>query len=168
MPTGSYSTTITATSNNQNSSPRGNWQEEEQVSRTAFPAQRIAIVTPKGKLSAVIQSNEHTTWQTEHFLKEKSDIDLIARYMTMPVYNVDAVNGQAAAFGGQVCMIGGFDQFHFFEKCSPESTRAEVRRCFEAAGEGGGFILCPSDHFFDAQPELIHAYADEARHCAYG
>jgi uroporphyrinogen-III decarboxylase len=67
--------------------------------------------------------------------------------------------------GDRVCMIGGFDQFHFFKDCTPQETRAEVRRCFEAAGGNGGFILCPSDHFFDADPELIMAYADEARRC---
>jgi uroporphyrinogen decarboxylase len=69
--------------------------------------------------------------------------------------------------GDRVCMIGGFDQFHFFKDCSPEETRKEVRRCFEAAGEGGGYILCPSDHFFDADPELVRAFADEARKCQY-
>lgn len=69
--------------------------------------------------------------------------------------------------GGRVCMIGGFDQFHFFTGCAPEATRREVRRCFEAAGEGGGYILCPSDHFFEAEATLLEAYADEARRCAY-
>jgi hypothetical protein len=69
--------------------------------------------------------------------------------------------------GGRVCMIGGFDQFHFFTGCTPEETRREVRRCFEAAGEGGGYILSPSDHFFDADPALIAAFADEARRCVY-
>ncbi len=69
--------------------------------------------------------------------------------------------------GGKVCMIGGFDQFHFFQGCSPEDTRREVRRCFEEAGPGGGFILSPSDHFFDADLDLLRAYADEARKCAY-
>jgi len=70
--------------------------------------------------------------------------------------------------GDRVCMIGGFDQFHFFTGCTPDETRAEVRRCFEAAGSGGGYILCPSDHFFDAEPELIQAFVDEAHGCAYG
>ena len=40
-----------------------------------------------------------------------------------------------------MCLIGGFDQFHFFKNCTPEETRREVRRCFQAAGDGGGFIL---------------------------
>jgi uroporphyrinogen-III decarboxylase len=69
--------------------------------------------------------------------------------------------------GDRVCMIGGFDQFHFFTGCTPEDTRKEVRRCFAEAGEGGGYILCPSDHFFDADLELIHAFADEAQECGY-
>jgi len=69
--------------------------------------------------------------------------------------------------GGQVCMIGGFDQNRFLTTATPEETRAEVRRCFAEAGAGGGFILSPSDHFFEAKPELLHAFADEARRCTY-
>lgn len=69
--------------------------------------------------------------------------------------------------GDKVCMIGGFDQFHHLSGCSPVETRSAVRRCFEAAGEGGGYILCPSDHFFDADLQLIEAFADEAHRCVY-
>ncbi len=69
--------------------------------------------------------------------------------------------------GDRVCMIGGFDQAHFLMSCTPEETRAEVRRCFEAAGGGGGFILSPSDHFFDAEPALIAALVEEAQRCTY-
>ncbi|MGD0578173.1 MAG: uroporphyrinogen decarboxylase family protein [Bryobacteraceae bacterium] len=52
--------------------------------------------------------------------------------------------------GDRVCMIGGFDQFHFLKGCTPEETRREVRRCFKEAGAGGGYVLSPSDHFFEA------------------
>jgi uroporphyrinogen decarboxylase len=69
--------------------------------------------------------------------------------------------------GHRVCMIGGFDQFHSLLGCSSEDTRRAVRKCFHDAGEGGGFILSPSDHFFDADPILLHAFADEARKCTY-
>lgn len=69
--------------------------------------------------------------------------------------------------GDKVCMIGGFDQFHFFKDCNPEATRKEVRRCFEEAGAGGGYILAPSDHFFDADLSLIKAFSDEAHNCRY-
>jgi hypothetical protein len=63
--------------------------------------------------------------------------------------------------------VGGFDQFHYFNDCTPDVTRTAVRQCFEAAGEGGGFILSPSDHFFDADPSLLRAYAEEGRECTY-
>jgi hypothetical protein len=69
--------------------------------------------------------------------------------------------------GDKVCMIGGFDQFHFLKDCTPEDTRNEVRRCFAAAGAGGRFILSPCDHFFDADVELIRAFVDAAKECAY-
>ncbi|MEJ2636051.1 MAG: uroporphyrinogen decarboxylase family protein [Calditrichia bacterium] len=87
---------------------------------------------------------------------------------TPPAMGGDTILQEAKQrIGDQVCMIGGFDQFHYFKDSTPEDTRQAVRSCFEAAGEGGGFILSPSDHFFDAQPELIEAFADEARKCVY-
>lgn len=87
---------------------------------------------------------------------------------TPPAMGADVDLAEAKRrIGDKVCMIGGFDQFHFFKGCTPEQTRAEVRRCFEAAGANGSYILCPSDHFFDAEIELIQAYADEARQCRY-
>ncbi len=69
--------------------------------------------------------------------------------------------------GNRVCMIGGFDQFHYLKECTPEETRRAVRECFESAGNRGSYILSPSDHFFDADIELLHAFADEARKCVY-
>jgi hypothetical protein len=69
--------------------------------------------------------------------------------------------------GDKVCMIGGYDQAHYLKDCSPEVTRKKVRDCFESAGTGGGYILAPSDHFFDADVELVKAFASEARSCTY-
>ncbi len=293
----------------------------EAVPGHTYVTTRYRFVTPRGELSMVMQSNQFTSWVTEHLIKEKRDIDLLGEFMTSPKCDVQTVNREAAAFGergivrghvcafdvfgqpgcwqdasclvgierliletyddpewvhallkilqrrkltyvrsmkgaafdltelgggdasstvispsifdeyvapydaqliaaaheaGQrivyhtcggmmplleriaemkpdametftpvdmggdanlaeakwrigdkVCMIGGFDQLHFFTKCTPAQTRAEVRRCFEAAGGGGGFILCPSDHFFDADVELIEAFTDEVRRCIY-
>jgi hypothetical protein len=69
--------------------------------------------------------------------------------------------------GHRVCIIGGFDQFHFFTECTEEETRRAVKRCFSDAGEGGGYILSPSDHFFEADLGLLRAYAEAARECVY-
>jgi hypothetical protein len=69
--------------------------------------------------------------------------------------------------GSRVCMIGGFDQFHYFSGCTPADTRLAVREAFDRAGRNGGFILAPSDHFFEADDALLRAFADEARACRY-
>lgn len=293
----------------------------EDIPGQEYTTTRYHFVTPKGKLSMVLQSNEHTSWVAEYLLKDKHDFDIIADYVTAPKCDVEAVNkaaeeygerglvrghiccfdvygqpgcwqdltclmniqdlimltyddpqwvhetlkvlqhrkriyvdslkgarydilelgggaasstvispklleefvvpydaelikaahaaGQRIAYhtcggmmpileiiaamepdametftpasmgadvdlaeakrriGDKVCMIGGFDQFHYFVGCTPEQTRAEVRRCFEAAGKNGGFLLSPSDHFFEAEPELIQAFVDEAKQCSY-
>jgi len=299
-----------------------NWRIlAEDVPGESTTTTRYRFVTPKGELSMVTQSNDQTTWVTEHLIKNKRDIDLIGEFAPSPVCDVEAVNQAAEAYGerglvrghipcfdvfGQpgtwqdacclypteelilatyddptwvheflrilhrrkktyirslagakfdllelgggsasstvispklfdafvapydtelislahqaaqrivyhtcggmmpilervaamgpdametftpaamggdvdlaaakrrigdrVCMIGGFDQFHCLINCTPETTRAAARQCFETAGEGGGYILAPSDHFFDAEPALIKTYADEARQCVY-
>ena len=299
-----------------------NWRIlSEDIPGMKYKTRQYHCITPKGKLSMTLGSNEHTAWVTERLIKEKKDIDLLGEYMTAPKCDVNAVNKIAADFGesgitrghvccfdvfGQpgvwqdaaclygiedlimatfedpewvheflgillrrkmvfvkslkgaaydilergggdasttvispdlfedfvapydsqiiaaaheadqrisyhtcggmmpileniatmqadametftpagmgadvdlaeakkrigdkVCMIGGFDQLHFFTGCSIEKTKNEVRRCFEAAGEDGGYILCPSDHFFDAELPLIQAFADAARECYY-
>jgi len=70
--------------------------------------------------------------------------------------------------GDKVCMIGGFDQFKYFSSCDPDDTRKAVRKCFKDAGNGGGYILSPSDHFFEADIECLKAFANEAHKCYYG
>jgi len=69
--------------------------------------------------------------------------------------------------GGKVSLIGGFDQFNGFQNGTPDDTRQLVRHCFETAGAGGGYIMNPSDHFFDGPVENVAAYGDEARKCKY-
>jgi len=69
--------------------------------------------------------------------------------------------------GDRVCLIGGFDQGYFFTKATEAEVEKEVIRCFKAAGENGGFILTPSDHFFTADPKLLTAYSRAAKNCTY-
>ncbi len=87
---------------------------------------------------------------------------------TPPNMGADVDLGKAKRrVGDKVCIIGGFDQFHYFQNCSVNDTRDAVRRCFDEAGSGGGYILSPSDHFFDANLTLIKAFVDEAHRCTY-
>jgi uroporphyrinogen decarboxylase len=111
----------------------------------------------------------HTCGGMMPFLERIADMKPDAmETLTPPDMGGDMVLAEAKRrIGDRVCMIGGFDQFHFFKDCTPEETRKVVRKCFEDAGRGGGFILSPSDHFFDADLELLRAFADEGRRCVY-
>jgi uroporphyrinogen-III decarboxylase len=70
--------------------------------------------------------------------------------------------------GSQVALIGGLDQQHALERGTRDEIRAEVFRLFAELGPGGGYILSPSDHFFEAPPENLTIYAAAARECRYG
>lgn len=69
--------------------------------------------------------------------------------------------------GGKCALIGGMDQFNVLSSGTPESIRREVNDLFETYGTGGGYILSTSDHFFDAPPKNLRAYAEAAQSCNY-
>jgi hypothetical protein len=69
--------------------------------------------------------------------------------------------------GKKMFLIGGFDQFHGFVNCDVQKTKEMVYECFRTAGQGGGYLLCPSDHFFDANVVNLMAYSEAARECVY-
>jgi uroporphyrinogen-III decarboxylase len=85
----------------------------------------------------------------------------------------EAVGGDAVPteikrlIGGKVCLIGGLDQINILTGGTPDEVRQTVRRLFEAFGLGGGYMMCVSDHFFEAPPENLRAYAEAARECVY-
>lgn len=68
--------------------------------------------------------------------------------------------------GHRVCLIGGMDQ-QLLAQGPPDRIRQEVLSLFEALGPGGGYIMAPSDHFFDVPVEHLVAYAQAARSCTY-
>lgn len=68
--------------------------------------------------------------------------------------------------GEKLFFIGGFDQNAGFEKGTVENVREQVFRLF-AAKKHGGYICCPSDHFFFGEPDLIRAFVAAAKECVY-
>ena len=88
----------------------------EAIPGQEWPTTRFRVHTPGGVLSMVLQSNEHTAWVTEHFIKEKRDIDLLGEFMTAPKCDVEVVNREAQEFGergiirGHVCCFDVFGQ----------------------------------------------------------
>ncbi len=68
--------------------------------------------------------------------------------------------------GDKIFFIGGFDQNQGFEKGIPERTAQMVRELHSACPDGG-YICCPSDHFFFGDPKNIQAFVDSANNCLY-
>lgn len=69
--------------------------------------------------------------------------------------------------GDHVCLIGGVNQSEVLDCGTSASIRAEVERLFATFGRNGGYIMSPSDHFFETPPENLQHYADAARSCRY-
>ncbi len=62
-----------------------NWRiEPVSLPDQAFTTTRYNFKTPDRTLSMVLQSNEITAWVAEPLVKEKKDIDLLAKYIDSP------------------------------------------------------------------------------------
>lgn len=111
----------------------------------------------------------HTCGKMMPILEDIADMGVDAMETFTPrAMGADADLSEAKKrIGHRVCMIGGFDQAHKLSGCSVQEVRESVRSCFEQAGGNGGFILSPSDHFFDADIELLKVFTDEAHKCLY-
>ena len=64
--------------------------------------------------------------------------------------------------GDRVCLFGGFNE-RLLADGTPEMVQDEVKRCINAAAEGGGYILRPAGQVFDAWPGAIELMAQTAR-----
>ncbi|MEW5956957.1 MAG: uroporphyrinogen decarboxylase family protein [Chloroflexota bacterium] len=67
--------------------------------------------------------------------------------------------------GRRVCLFGGFNE-HTLKSDNPDDVRREVKRCLDAAAEGGGYILRSTGQIFHAEPGMIELMSQTAR--AYG
>jgi len=68
--------------------------------------------------------------------------------------------------GDKLFFVGGFDQNRGFEHGSPEVVRQMVFE-LHASCPDGGYICCPSDHFFHGDPANVQAFADALKECVY-
>ena len=68
--------------------------------------------------------------------------------------------------GDKLFFVGGFDQNRGFEQGTPEVVGQMVFD-LHAACPNGGYICCPSDHFFSGDPANLQAFADALKECTY-
>jgi uroporphyrinogen decarboxylase len=63
--------------------------------------------------------------------------------------------------GQKVCLFGGFDE-RLLTTNEPHQVRDEVKRCIDAAAEGGRYILRPGGQIFYADPRNIEIMCQTA------
>lgn len=68
--------------------------------------------------------------------------------------------------GDRLFFVGGFDQLAGFERGTPQAVRKMVHDLHSACPDGG-YICCPSDHFFHGDPANIQAFSDALKECVY-
>jgi hypothetical protein len=64
--------------------------------------------------------------------------------------------------GNRVCLFGGFNE-HVLKSENPDEVRDEVKRCIDAAAEGGGYVLRSTGQIFHANPGMIEVMCETAR-----
>ncbi len=64
--------------------------------------------------------------------------------------------------GDRICLFGGFNE-RLLDEAAPAKVRDEVKRCLDAAGEGGGYILRTSGAIYQADPRNIEVMCQTAR-----
>ena len=88
--------------------------------------------------------------------------------MTPPAMGGDCDLAEASRrVGDKLFFIGGFDQNAGFERGTPAHARKLVHECFEATKDHAGYIIAPSDHFFEGDPDNLHAFVDACKECTY-
>ena len=64
--------------------------------------------------------------------------------------------------GDRVCLFGGFNE-HILHEGDAPAVREEVKRCLDAAMDGGGYVLRSTGQIFDAKPGLIEVLGETVR-----
>ncbi|MCD6529007.1 hypothetical protein J7L06_01795 [Candidatus Bathyarchaeota archaeon] len=67
-------------------------------------------------------------------------------------------------YGRKICILGNVDCRYVLPFGSEEDVRRDVRRCIDAAAEGGGFILTSSNSIHaNCKVENVYIMVNEAR-----
>ena len=67
-------------------------------------------------------------------------------------------------YGDKICLLGNVDCRYVLPFGSEEDVRKDVRRCIDAAAEGGGYILASSNSIHaNCKVENVYTMVDEAR-----
>jgi uroporphyrinogen decarboxylase len=111
-----------------------------------------AIVTAAHE--AGLRVHLHICGKKNAFLEDLAETGIDAlETLTPAAASGDVVLADAKRrIGDRVCLMGGFLS-HLLAYGTPQDVEQEVRRCFAAAGQGGGYILSPTGRIDPETPE---------------
>ena len=69
------------------------WYFDEEVLKTdnSGITKKFKIITPEKTLEMILKADQQSTRVIEHLIKDKKDIDIIAKYMVKPKCNTDTI-----------------------------------------------------------------------------
>jgi uroporphyrinogen decarboxylase len=74
------------------------------------------------------------------------------------------INDVKTKYGDKICILGNVDCRYILLFGSDDDVRKDVRRCIDAAGEGGGYILASSNSLHaNVKIDNIYTMVDETR-----
>jgi uroporphyrinogen-III decarboxylase len=74
------------------------------------------------------------------------------------------LKGVKESLGGKICIMGNVDCRYVLPYGTEEDVRKDVRRCIDAAAEGGGFVLASSNSIHaNVKTDNVYTMVDEAR-----
>lgn len=84
------------------------------------------------------------SWQLVEMVAEETDVTSMEPLEEPPTGNVDLREAKRRV-GKKLCIKGNVNTTEIMLRASPDEVEEKCKRCIDAAGEGGGFILSSGD-----------------------
>ena len=105
---------------------------------------------------------KHSDGNVEPIMEDMIDAGIKGFHPFEP--NVMDLKEAKIKYGGRICILGNVDCKYVLPFGTEEDVRRDVRRCIDAASEGGGYVLASSNSIHaNCKVENVYAMVDEAR-----
>jgi uroporphyrinogen decarboxylase len=99
---------------------------------------------------------QHSCGKIDKLLPHMVDVGLNGIQSLEPAAGVDLAHLKET-LGDRVAFLGGIDGSNILNFGTPKDVEAEVKRCIQAAAEGGGYFAGPSHNVLNAPWDNIMA-----------
>lgn len=91
--------------------------------------------------------------KVSRFLEKEAEagVDILETLEPPPISDVDLKDAKKR-IGDKVVLSGNLDPINILEKGTPKQIREEVKKCLDAAAEGGGYIFSTADQITHLTP----------------